>query len=139
GPGPERPLRLLENAGPRSTLSPGGRGWFALANWVRALHRHGGATMTQSNADVTPAPPPAASRMRWLPAVLLGVAIVALAVLRYLETSEVMSPANAFLAMFSTVGAASILLLVWFVFFAGVSRKLRRGVGVAAIALLAVA
>ncbi|MEX2113278.1 MAG: PQQ-binding-like beta-propeller repeat protein [Pirellulales bacterium] len=84
---------------------------------------------------------PAPTRPNRPPLVPIAIALaetVALAALAYAERAEWLSPANAFLAKFSTAGVGVILLFLWFVFFAPVARNTRvlaAGLGVAVVVL----
>jgi outer membrane protein assembly factor BamB len=74
-----------------------------------------------------------------LPIAIVAVETVVLAGLQYFEGTEWLSPANAFLAKASTVGVTLILLFLWFVFMAPVSRAARMRVGVVGLALVGLA
>lgn len=73
---------------------------------------------------------------RWLPLAIIALEATGLLFVQYLENAEIMSPGNAFLAKFSTIGLGTILIFLWFVFLAPAAPTLRRRVGI--IGLLAV-
>ncbi len=95
-----------------------------------------------SNEPSTESPGPTApggqKRPPLVPIAIVLAETVALAALAYAEHAEWLSPANAFLAKFSTAGVGVILLFVWFVCFAPFSRSARAlagALGVAAVVL----
>jgi outer membrane protein assembly factor BamB len=73
---------------------------------------------------------------RWFPLGLVAVEAVALVALQYAESAEWIPGAEAFLAKFSVVGLGTILLFLWFVFFAPAAPTLRRRVGIVGVVLL---
>ncbi|MGD9721190.1 MAG: PQQ-binding-like beta-propeller repeat protein [Pirellulales bacterium] len=96
-------------------------------------------TNQPSGESAPPAAPAAASSRPILPIAIVAAETIALAGLQYAQDAEWLSPANAFLAKFSTAGAALIALVLWFVFFAPLARTTRRRVGVAALLLVGLA
>jgi outer membrane protein assembly factor BamB len=82
----------------------------------------------------------AASRLAspWVPAGLVVLAGLALGGVQYASGIEVLSPANAFLATFSTVGMSVILVFLWSVLFAPISRAKRKRIGVVGLVALAI-
>jgi outer membrane protein assembly factor BamB len=74
-----------------------------------------------------------------VPIVIVAVETLALAGLHYAEQSEWLSPANAFLAKFSTAALGVILLFAWFVLFSPLSRQARMWVGAIGLAAVAIA
>jgi outer membrane protein assembly factor BamB len=98
------------------------------------------AAPTSTSQQPSPLPTnPDGKRVVWPAVVLVLLEVVALGALQYADRSELLSPANAFLAMFSTVGLSTILLFLWFVLLAPVSRDLRRRAAIVGVALLAIA
>ncbi len=95
----------------------------------------------------SPATPQAAASPRrlrlWIPIAIILVEAIALLVVQYAASSEILPPAEGFLFKFSAVGLGTILLFLWFVFLGPASRKLRTVVGIVgglsvAVALLLV-
>ncbi len=79
-------------------------------------------------------PPQKPMRPPVIPIVIVLFEVIALAALDYAQRAEYLSPANAFLAKFSTAGVGVILLFVWFVFLAPVARQTRAIVGALGVA-----
>jgi outer membrane protein assembly factor BamB len=72
------------------------------------------------------------------PIVIVVAEAIALAGLDYAGRAEWLSPANAFLTKFSTAGVGVILLFLWLVFLAPVSRRARTIVGVLGLLVVAI-
>jgi outer membrane protein assembly factor BamB len=98
------------------------------------------ANRTGSPPTPIPAAPPSpvswSRTRRWFPLGLVAFEAVALGALQYAESAEWLPGAEAFLAKFSVVGLGTILLFLWFVFFAPAAPTLRRRVGLVGLVLV---
>jgi outer membrane protein assembly factor BamB len=89
-----------------------------------------------SSAAKPTSPTPVSKSLRLIPVVIVVAEAIGLAGLDYAERAEWLSPANAFLAKFSAAGLGVILLFLWFVFLAPVSRRTRTIAGVLGLGIV---
>ena len=97
------------------------------------------ASTSDPDAPLPTTPGPPSPLRLWIPIAIVVLEGAALGLLQYAESAEILPPAEGFLFKFSTVGAGTILLFLWFVFLGPVRRKVRVVVGLAGLLSIAAA
>jgi outer membrane protein assembly factor BamB len=90
----------------------------------------------ETSSNASKAAQPGVLRRPSVPIGMVVLEAIALGGLQYAETSELLSPANAFLAKVSIVGLATILLFAWFVLLAPMSSVVRRWIAVVGLSFV---